>query len=59
MMAPAYKRADGTILALIEALILNYVVKVQSRTFYSLGPDVVQCSEPIVLLVLVFCCCLL
>ena len=28
MMAPSYKNADSTILALIEALILNYVQQV-------------------------------
>ena len=32
MMAPSYKNADSTILALIEALILNYVQQVP--TFY-------------------------
>ena len=33
MMAPSYKNADSTILALIEALILNYVQQVP--TFYN------------------------
>ena len=33
MMAPSYKTADSTILALIEALILNYVQQVP--TFYN------------------------
>ena len=33
MMAPSYKNADSTILALIEALILNYVQQVPA--FYN------------------------
>lgn len=31
MMAPSYKNADSTILALIEALILNYVQQVSAE----------------------------
>ena len=34
MMAPSYKNADSTILALIEALILNYVQQVPSFLQY-------------------------
>ena len=33
MMAPSYKNADSTILALVEALILNYVQQVPA--FYN------------------------
>ena len=34
MMAPSYKNADSTILALIEALILNYVQQVPAFLQY-------------------------
>jgi len=34
MMAPSYKNADSTILALIEALILNYVQQVPAILQY-------------------------
>ena len=47
MMAPSYKKADATILALIESLILSYVEQVISTNFSYTREylhDVVLCS---------------
>ena len=44
-MAPSYKNADSTILALIEALILNYVQQVP--TFYNTNNNL-SLPEPMI-----------
>ena len=45
MMAPSYKNADSTILALIEALILNYVQQVPA--FYNTNNNL-SLPEPMI-----------
>lgn len=45
MMAPSYKNTDSTILALIEALILNYVQQVPA--FYNTDNNL-SLPEPII-----------
>ena len=49
MMAPSYKNADSTILALIEALILNYVQQVPA--FYNTNNNF-SIPEPMIWLVI-------
>ena len=44
MMAPSYKNADNTILALIEALILNYVQQVLDK-FMHIHGNICRCMQ--------------
>ena len=50
MMAPSYKNADSTILALIEALILNYVQQVPA--FYNTNNNL-SFLEPMIWLAII------